>query len=119
MKVTATVDELEPEREKGQIASTDKDIGVSVVALTPNTARRYGLKTTEGLLITEVRQGSEADRENLTAGMIILEVNRQKVIRSGTSRTSSRRPPAGRGHPPRPPGDRRPAPGLHRHPQGP
>jgi serine protease Do len=79
MKATAIVDELEPEREKGQIASSEKDIGVSVVALTPNTARRYGLRTTEGLLITEVRQGSEADRENLQAGMIILEVNRKKM----------------------------------------
>lgn len=78
-KVTAVVDELEPEREKGQVASLDKDIGVSVVALTPNAARRYGLRTTEGLLITEVRNGSEAARQNLTAGMIILEVNRKKV----------------------------------------
>ena len=79
VKATATVDELQPEREKGQIASPDKDIGVSVVALSPSSARRYGLRTTEGLLITDVRQGSEADRENLAAGMIILEVNRQKV----------------------------------------
>ncbi|MDP2957972.1 MAG: PDZ domain-containing protein, partial [Longimicrobiales bacterium] len=63
----------------GQVASLDKDIGVSVVALTPNAARRYGLRTTEGLLITEVRNGSEAARQNLTAGMIILEVNRKKV----------------------------------------
>lgn len=79
MKVTAVVDELEPEQEKGRIASADKDIGVSVIALTPNTARRYGLRTTEGLLITEVRQGSEAYRENLAAGMIIIEVNRKRV----------------------------------------
>ena len=79
IKVTAVADELEPEKEKGQVASTDNDIGVSVVALTPTTARRYGLKTTEGLLITEVRQGSEADRGNLAAGMIILEVNRKKM----------------------------------------
>jgi len=76
---TAIADELEPEKEKGQIASADKDIGVSVVALTPSSARRYGLRTTEGLLITEVRQGSEADRENLAAGMIILEANRKKM----------------------------------------
>lgn len=78
-KVTAVVDELEPEREKGQVASLDKDIGVSVVALSPSAARRYGLRTTEGLLITEVRNGSEAARRNLAAGMIILEVNRKKV----------------------------------------
>jgi serine protease Do len=79
VKATAVVVELAPEREKGQIASPDKDIGVSVVALTPGVARRYELKTMEGLLITDVRQGSEANRENLAAGMIILEVNRRKV----------------------------------------
>ncbi len=79
MKVSAIVDELEPVSEKGQVASLDKDIGVSVVALSPNSARRYGLRTTEGLLITEVRNGSEADRQGLAAGMIILEVNRRKV----------------------------------------
>ncbi len=78
-KVTATVDELEPEGEKGQIASPDKDIGVSVVALTPSIARRSGLRTTEGLLITDVRNASEAAREGLAEGMIILEVNRRKV----------------------------------------
>ncbi len=79
MKAAATVDELEPEPEKGQVASPEKDIGLSVVALSPSIARRYGLKTAEGLLITEVRNGSEASRENLGAGMIILEVNRRKV----------------------------------------
>ena len=82
-KVTAVVDELEPVSEKGQVASLDKDIGVSVVALSPNSARRYGLRTTEGLLITEVRNGSEAARQNLAAGMIILEVNRRKVTTVG------------------------------------
>jgi len=80
MKVTAIVDELNPEPEKGQVASADKDIGLSVVALSPNSARRFGLRTTEGLLITEVRNGSEADRQGLAAGMIILEVNRRKVV---------------------------------------
>ena len=79
VKLSAVVDELEPETEKGQVASADKDIGVSVVALTPNSARRYGLRTSEGLLITEVRPGSEAARENLAAGMIIVEVNRKRV----------------------------------------
>ncbi|MGZ5469275.1 MAG: Do family serine endopeptidase [Candidatus Aminicenantales bacterium] len=83
MRVTAIVDELEPVTEKGQIASSEKDIGVSVIALTPSIARRYGVRTTEGLLITDVRQGSEADRENLVAGMIILEVNRKKMASVG------------------------------------
>ena len=52
---------------------------MSVVALTPSSARRYGLRTTEGLVITDVRRGSEADRAGLVPGMIILEANRQKM----------------------------------------
>jgi serine protease Do len=79
MTVTAVVDELEPVQEKGQVASSEKDIGLSVVALTPATARRYGYRTTEGLLITDVRQGSEADRANLQQGLIILEANRKRM----------------------------------------
>ena len=80
MKVTAVVDELEPEVDKGEAIAPQKDIGLSVMALAPSTARRYGLRTTEGLLITEVRPSSEAARQGLAAGMIIVEVNRKKVV---------------------------------------
>lgn len=80
MKMTAVVDELEPEAEKGETVAPQKDIGISIVALSPSTARRYGLRTTEGLLITEVRPSSEAARQGLAAGMIIVEVNRKKVV---------------------------------------
>jgi serine protease Do len=79
MNVSAVVDELEPERAKGQVASQEKDIGVSVTALSPSTSRRYGVRTAEGLFITDVRQGSEADRAGLQRGMIILEVNRHRM----------------------------------------
>jgi serine protease Do len=95
IKMTAVVDELEPEQEKGRVAGADKDIGVSVIALTPNTARRYGLRTTEGLLITEVRRGSEAYRENLAAGMIIIEVNRKKVTTVGDFEDILKKTPSG------------------------
>jgi len=76
---TAVVDELDPELEKGEALSRDKDIGLTIVPLTPSLARRYGLKTTEGLLITEVVPGSEAGKKSLEPGMIIIEANRKKV----------------------------------------
>ncbi len=79
MKLTAVVDELEPEAEKTETASPGRDIGISVVALSANAARRYGLRTTEGLLITDVRRGSEAASRGLARGMIIIEVNRMRV----------------------------------------
>jgi serine protease Do len=77
--VTATIIELEPQEEKSEAAGTEKDLGLSITALTANLARRYGLQSREGLLITEVRRYSEADRKNIEAGDIILEVNRRRV----------------------------------------
>ena len=46
----------------GQNGKSEKDVGISVSPMTPALARRYGYRTTEGLLITEVRNYSEADR---------------------------------------------------------
>ncbi len=76
---TAVVEDREAASEKGQVAAPDKNIGLSLEPLNPAKARRYGLRTTEGLLITEVQPFSEAARKGLEAGMVILEVNRTKV----------------------------------------
>lgn len=77
--VTTTIEELEPVEEKQTTASSGKDIGLSVTTLTPTLARRYGFSTQEGLLISQVRRYSEADRKGLQVGDIILEANRKKV----------------------------------------
>ncbi len=75
----AKIAELEPAEPESTPASSDKDIGISVTTLTPGLARRYGFETEEGLLITQVRQYSVADRAGLQRGDIILEVNREKM----------------------------------------
>jgi serine protease Do len=77
--LTATVEEQESEPQKGQVAAPEKNVGMSLQPLTPQLARRYGLRTTEGLLITDVQPLSEAARQNIEAGTIIIEVNRVKV----------------------------------------
>jgi len=77
--MTATIEELEPTEEKETSAASEKDIGISVTPLTPNLARRYGLQTIEGLIITRVQSYSEADKKGIEVGDIILEVNRRKV----------------------------------------
>jgi serine protease Do len=77
--LSPVVEELEPEEEKGQVASSDKDVGLTLTPMTPALARRYGYRTTEGLLVTEVRDYSEADKAGIGTGDIILEVNRVKV----------------------------------------
>jgi serine protease Do len=76
---TVTVEELDPAETKVETKSSDKDLGFTVRELNPTLARRYGLETQEGLIITQVKRYSEADRKGLAATDIILEVNRKKV----------------------------------------
>jgi len=77
--LTATAVEQPSDAQRGQAATPDKSTGLSLEALSPQLARRYGLRTAEGLLITDVQPLSEAARQGLESGMIILEVNRVKV----------------------------------------
>ena len=74
-----TVEELEPQETKAQTGSQDKDLGFTVRELTPSLAKRYGLETSEGLIITQVRRYSEAERKGLAAGDIIIELNKRRV----------------------------------------
>jgi serine protease Do len=77
--ISATVAELEDQNPATSAARRQNDIGFQVTALTPNLARRYGLTTTRGLLITDVDPSSDAGRKGLQPGDIIREVNRQAI----------------------------------------
>jgi serine protease Do len=77
--LTVQIAELESEEEQKPAPSPDKDIGILVRELTPNLARRFGYRTEEGLIITEVTRYSEADRKGIEKGDIILEINQRKV----------------------------------------
>jgi len=75
----ATIAELEDNQPKAGSVSQGKDIGLTITPLTANLARRYGIRTTKGLLITDVDGESDAARKGLQPGDIILEVNREVV----------------------------------------
>ncbi|NQT80026.1 MAG: Do family serine endopeptidase [Candidatus Aminicenantes bacterium] len=77
--VDAKLIELDADREQKSSAASEKDLGFSYQTLTQQIARRLGLQTKEGVLITEVTRFSEAARKELQAGDIILEANRRKV----------------------------------------
>ncbi len=55
------------------------DLGITVKALTKELAKEHGVKPTEGLIVTEVDDGSPAAKRGLKPGTIITEVNRKSV----------------------------------------
>ena len=57
-----------------------KELGVSVIPLTPTIAGQLGLdQSTRGLVITDVDQSSDAAQNGLDRGVVILEVNGRPV----------------------------------------
>ncbi|MCX8030883.1 MAG: DegQ family serine endoprotease [Thermodesulfovibrionales bacterium] len=54
-------------------------IGVTIQELTPEIAQKFGLKSSEGVLITDIAKGSPAHHAGLMRGDIILEFNDRPV----------------------------------------
>ncbi len=54
-------------------------LGITVKPLTRELAKEYGVKRTEGLIVTEVDADSPAAKRGIKAGTIITEVNRKPV----------------------------------------
>ena len=54
-------------------------LGMAVGDITPELARRYGLEGQTGVIVTHVASGSEAEEKGLQPGLVIKEVNREKV----------------------------------------
>ncbi len=89
--LTLTVDELNLDEEgtrsatRETTAEPDDDqpsqgFGITISLLTPDVARRLRAPSdTEGVLVSEVEQGSPAFRQGLARGDIILQINRKSV----------------------------------------
>jgi len=79
----------ESDDEPGQIK-----LGLSVQSLTSQQAKEFELQTDEGVMITNVAQGSVAEDAGLQRGDVILEVNRTPIrtpqnLRSFTTKLKS------------------------------
>ncbi len=59
--------------------SSQMDIGMTIEALTPEKAMRYGISDNEGLLVLDVAFNSPAAEAGLRQGDVILEVDRVKM----------------------------------------
>ncbi len=53
--------------------------GIEIAAMDGEVAKRLGMEGTEGVVITSVRDGGAADAAGLAPGMVIVEVEHQKV----------------------------------------
>ena len=54
-------------------------LGVSIQPLTPELAKGFGLKEPTGVLISDIAQGSPAEKAGIVSGDIIIEFDRKKV----------------------------------------
>jgi serine protease Do len=86
--VSLTVDELDLEDEGTRAVertTTEPEeepsagFGITLTALTPETAKRLRATDAQGVLVSEVEQGSPAFRAGIARGDIITRVNRQPV----------------------------------------
>jgi len=69
------------EEQEGGEPSTPKQskMGVTVRDLTPEMADRLNVPSGQGVVVQEVKPGSFADDIGLTRGVVVLEINKQKV----------------------------------------
>jgi serine protease Do len=88
MTLSITVDELDLEDETARVeqrTSTEPDeqesqgFGITLSPLTADTARRLRAQDVQGVLVSDVEQGSPAFRAGIARGDIITRVNRQPV----------------------------------------
>jgi len=54
-------------------------LGVTIQNFTPELAKEFGLKKAAGALVTEIFEGSPAEKADLKRGDVILEVNEKKI----------------------------------------
>jgi len=82
-KITVTLEERPGTDElmRGSSGSSDVSdrIGFEVTELTEELSTRLDFEGLDGVVISAVENGSEADRKGLRAGMLILELDRQAV----------------------------------------
>jgi serine protease Do len=78
---TVTLGKRPPEAElRGNLpAETIEELGFSVVNLTEQLAEQLGYEGDSGVVVREVVPGSQADQAGIAPGVLIKEVNRQRI----------------------------------------
>jgi len=78
--ITVTLTERPDDRPPEQLSEKETEkLGIKVANLTSDRARRYGFEDEEGLIVTDVKQGSSAYRKGVREGDLITSINREEV----------------------------------------
>jgi serine protease Do len=103
--LSVTVEELDLEAETSVARSSTPDadpaqetssgFGITLQNVTPEIARRLRLDDRRGAVITDVEQGSPAQRANLQPGDVIVRVGRQVVTTAAEAQRELARIPSG------------------------
>jgi serine protease Do len=74
-KIKKVIEELK----KNKKIDRDFWTGLSIQNLDDRIAKYYGLKSTKGVVVTQVQPGSPADKANIQVGDVILEVEGELI----------------------------------------
>ena len=82
-RITATAELAKRESTVARETKAPEDslheFGFTVQTLSDELAERYGYEKEQGVIVSSVEPGSQADRASIVPGMLIKEVNREKV----------------------------------------
>jgi serine protease Do len=80
MTITPEALQFAPDAPNGQSPTAADAFGLMLAPVTPGTARQFGLRANQtGAVVSSVRQGSPAAEAGVSAGDVIVEVNRERV----------------------------------------
>jgi serine protease Do len=83
VKIGEAPDERESQQRSGSRGGAPNAVGMEVRPITPDVARQLNLKTSEGVIVARVDEGSPAAEAGIQRGDVIREINRQKVRSAG------------------------------------
>ncbi len=81
VKIGEAPDEREAQQQRGggPRGSAPTVLGLDVRPITPEVARQLNLRTSEGVIVARVEEGSPAAEAGVQRGDVIREINRQKI----------------------------------------
>jgi serine protease Do len=79
VKIGETPDEREAQQRGSSRGGAPTVLGLEVRPITPDVARQLNLRTSEGVIVARVDEGSAAADAGIQRGDVVREINRQKI----------------------------------------